>query len=212
MGGLAIAEGIEDALSLHLATGLGAWAAGSANRLPMLADKVPTYVEAVTIAVDDDVAGRRGAYALAQRLEVAASRDPVRDDRREERRGMNEKRLTQTNFRDHGPDFLRGSIARNGHRYNGSVVEKPDVIARAYLSDAWMGLCGGHRVALAELICTGQDELAGRQSRRREISIHALNGGDDIKGREWPDGRQLQSVQSSLYPVKMMLVIRLCRD
>ena len=69
VGGLAIAEGIEDALSLHLATGLGAWAAGSANRLPMLADKVPTYVEVVTIAVDDDQAGRRGAYDLAQRLD-----------------------------------------------------------------------------------------------------------------------------------------------
>jgi hypothetical protein len=36
-GGLAIAEGIEDALSVHQATGLGAWAAGSANRLPALA-------------------------------------------------------------------------------------------------------------------------------------------------------------------------------
>jgi hypothetical protein len=36
--GLAITEGIEDALSVHLATGLGAWAAGAASRLPALAD------------------------------------------------------------------------------------------------------------------------------------------------------------------------------
>ena len=35
----------------------------------MLADKVPTYVEVVTIAVDDDQAGRRGAYDLARRLD-----------------------------------------------------------------------------------------------------------------------------------------------
>lgn len=35
----------------------------------MLSDKVPAYVETVTIDVDDDEAGRRGAYELAQRLE-----------------------------------------------------------------------------------------------------------------------------------------------
>ena len=68
MGGLTITEGIEDALSLHQATDLGAWASGAAGRLPKLADKVPMYVEAVTIAVDDDVAGRRGAYELARCL------------------------------------------------------------------------------------------------------------------------------------------------
>ena len=32
--GLVITEGIEDALSMHAATGLGAWAAGAASRLP----------------------------------------------------------------------------------------------------------------------------------------------------------------------------------
>jgi hypothetical protein len=32
--GLAITEGIEDALSVHEVTGLGAWAAGAAGRLP----------------------------------------------------------------------------------------------------------------------------------------------------------------------------------
>ena len=69
VGGLAITEGIEDGLSLHRATGLGAWAAGSANRLSKLADVVPNYVEAVTIAVDDDEAGRCGSLDLAQRME-----------------------------------------------------------------------------------------------------------------------------------------------
>ena len=39
--GLAITEGVEDALSIHAATGLGAWAAGAASRLPALADAVP---------------------------------------------------------------------------------------------------------------------------------------------------------------------------
>ena len=66
--GLAITEGIEDALSVHAATGLGAWAAGSAGGMPGLADKVPDYIEAVTICAHDDDAGRRGAYALAEAL------------------------------------------------------------------------------------------------------------------------------------------------
>jgi hypothetical protein len=35
--GLAISEGVEDGLSAHEATGLGAWAAGSAPRMPALA-------------------------------------------------------------------------------------------------------------------------------------------------------------------------------
>jgi hypothetical protein len=39
--GLAITEGIEDAISVHEATGLGAWAAGSANRMAALATRVP---------------------------------------------------------------------------------------------------------------------------------------------------------------------------
>jgi hypothetical protein len=64
--GLAIAEGIEDALSLHEATGLGAWAAGSASRLPALADRIPTYIETVSIAADDDDVGLKYADQLGQ--------------------------------------------------------------------------------------------------------------------------------------------------
>jgi hypothetical protein len=67
--GLIIAEGIEDALSAAEATGLGAWAAGSAPFLPYLADCVPAYVECVTCIVDDDKAGRRKSTELAERLE-----------------------------------------------------------------------------------------------------------------------------------------------
>jgi hypothetical protein len=67
--GLVITEGIEDALSAHDATGLGAWAAGSASRLPALATHVPEYIEAITILVDDDDAGWRHSSELAQRLE-----------------------------------------------------------------------------------------------------------------------------------------------
>jgi hypothetical protein len=67
--GLAIAEGIEDALSVHQATGLGAWAAGSASRLPALAEAVPAYIEVVTVMVDDDDDGRRHADELAERLD-----------------------------------------------------------------------------------------------------------------------------------------------
>ncbi len=66
--GLAIAEGIEDALSVHHATRLGAWAAGTAGRLPAMADAVQDYVESVTIMIDDDENGRRNANELARRL------------------------------------------------------------------------------------------------------------------------------------------------
>ncbi len=66
--GLAITEGIEDALSVHEATGLGAWAAGSASRLPALADAVPVYMECVTIIADADDAGTSNARKLATAL------------------------------------------------------------------------------------------------------------------------------------------------
>jgi hypothetical protein len=66
--GLAITEGIEDALSAHAGTGLGAWAAGAASRLPALASAIPTYVECVTILADNDPDGERHAAELARRL------------------------------------------------------------------------------------------------------------------------------------------------
>jgi hypothetical protein len=69
--GLIICEGIETGLSLHEATGCGVWAAGSASRMPALADKVPCYVDCVTVAGEDD-AGRQGAIDLASRLEARA--------------------------------------------------------------------------------------------------------------------------------------------
>lgn len=62
--GMAIAEGIENALSIHAATGLGAWAAGSAGRLPDMAEHVPAYVESLLIFADDDPAGMAGAKGL----------------------------------------------------------------------------------------------------------------------------------------------------
>jgi Toprim domain len=76
LGGLAITEGIEDALSVHEATGLGAWAAGAASFMPALAEAVPSWIECVTILVDDDDAGRCNADVLAERLE--RRRFPVR--------------------------------------------------------------------------------------------------------------------------------------
>jgi putative DNA primase/helicase len=65
---LAITEGIEDGLSVHEATGLGAWAAVSAGRMPALADAVPSYVECVNIFGHRDAAGERGAHELAAQL------------------------------------------------------------------------------------------------------------------------------------------------
>jgi hypothetical protein len=66
--GLAITEGIEDALSAHEATGLGAWAAGGAPFLPKLAAAVPAYVECVTIFAHPDPDGLRGARGLERLL------------------------------------------------------------------------------------------------------------------------------------------------
>ena len=66
--GLTITEGIEDALSAYLATGLGAWAAGAASRLPALAASIPPYVECITILADSDPDGERHAAELARRL------------------------------------------------------------------------------------------------------------------------------------------------
>jgi hypothetical protein len=65
--GLAITEGIEDGLSVHEATGLGAWAALGAGRMAALADAVPAYVECVTVCGHRDQ-GERGARELAARL------------------------------------------------------------------------------------------------------------------------------------------------
>jgi hypothetical protein len=66
--GLAITEGVEDAVSVFEATGLGVWASGGATRMPALAATVPDYIACVNIFGDDDEAGRRGATELAERV------------------------------------------------------------------------------------------------------------------------------------------------
>jgi putative DNA primase/helicase len=74
--GLTITEGIEDALSVHQATGLGAWAAGSAVYLPRLVAAIKALAtreydaspDCITIFVDGDDAGQRHAHALAAGL------------------------------------------------------------------------------------------------------------------------------------------------
>lgn len=66
--GLVVCEGIETGLSLCEATGCGVWAAGAAGRMPALADKVPHYLNAITIAAEADTAGQTGARELAARL------------------------------------------------------------------------------------------------------------------------------------------------
>ena len=65
---LAITEGIEDGLTAHQATGLGAWAAGSAGRMPALSESLPRYIESVTIRAHADRAGQDGALTLAEAL------------------------------------------------------------------------------------------------------------------------------------------------
>ena len=68
--GIVITEGIEDALSIHAVTGLGAWAAGSASHMACLAPAVPEYIECVTVICDPDPAGEKGAKALARGLDL----------------------------------------------------------------------------------------------------------------------------------------------
>ena len=65
-GGLGITEGIEDGLSV-LVSGLGVWAAGSASRLPDLAERVPDHADCITIFAYPDDIGMRHAAEL-QRL------------------------------------------------------------------------------------------------------------------------------------------------
>jgi hypothetical protein len=66
--GMVVTEGIEDALSAHQATGLGAWAAGSAGRMPALAERIPSHIDCITVCADDDAAGQHGANTLADAL------------------------------------------------------------------------------------------------------------------------------------------------
>lgn len=69
--GLAITKGIEDALTTHDGTGLGAWAAGAASRLPAIAERVPDWIECVTVVADDDADGRRHLEARAGLVRTA---------------------------------------------------------------------------------------------------------------------------------------------
>ena len=66
--GLAITEGIEDAMSVHQATGLGAWAAGSAPHMPMLANAVPDWIDCVSVFADANLAGESNSEKLAAAL------------------------------------------------------------------------------------------------------------------------------------------------
>jgi hypothetical protein len=84
--GLAITEGIEDALSAHQATGLGAWAAGAAGFMPKLVAIVPGWIDCVSIFADANEAGETNSTKLAAALnarrihaEVLPSSE-VRDD------------------------------------------------------------------------------------------------------------------------------------
>jgi hypothetical protein len=66
--GLAITEGIEDALSVHQGTGLGAWAAGSAPFMPRLVDTVPDWIDCVSVFADANEAGETNSTKLAAAL------------------------------------------------------------------------------------------------------------------------------------------------
>jgi putative DNA primase/helicase len=67
---LAITEGIEDGLSVYAATGMGVWAAGSAAYMPALADRVPAWMDCVTVVGDRDEDGVPYATKLATKLKA----------------------------------------------------------------------------------------------------------------------------------------------
>src|SRR5262249_25741531 len=85
--GLAITEGIEEALTIHEATGLGAWAAGAASRMPALAGMVPNYADCIRIIRDSDDSGRRNASVLADRLRARGLSAEIVNSSREEVEG-----------------------------------------------------------------------------------------------------------------------------
>jgi phage/plasmid primase-like uncharacterized protein len=68
--GLAITEGIEDALTVHQATGLGVWAAAGAGRMSALADLIPSYIDCVSVAIDDDEAGTKHGTELVHLIKA----------------------------------------------------------------------------------------------------------------------------------------------
>lgn len=63
---LAVTEGIETALAVHLATGLPVWAAICSGGMARLI--VPSEVRLVVICADHDPAGMDAARTLARRL------------------------------------------------------------------------------------------------------------------------------------------------
>jgi putative DNA primase/helicase len=69
---LAVTEGIETALAVHLAIGLPVWAAICAGGMARLI--VPNVVRLVVICADNDIAGLDAARALARRLLVEQRR------------------------------------------------------------------------------------------------------------------------------------------
>jgi hypothetical protein len=75
--GLAITEGIEDTLSVHQASGYGAWATGSAPFMPKLTRAIEDLAtmreydaspDCITIFADADDTGQHNAHALAAGL------------------------------------------------------------------------------------------------------------------------------------------------
>jgi hypothetical protein len=68
--GLAITAGIEDGLTVFEETGLGVWAVGGAKRMPALAERLPAFIDCVTVVTDDDADGRRFAGELVERIEA----------------------------------------------------------------------------------------------------------------------------------------------
>jgi hypothetical protein len=76
-GGLAITVEPEDALRLHQAAGLGAWASGHPARLPALARSVPPYVEAISIYTNPGSAAEASAQLFLQILKRDGERSDV---------------------------------------------------------------------------------------------------------------------------------------
>ena len=198
--GLAIAEGIEDALSIHQATGLGAWAAGSASRMPALADRVPDWIDCVTILADADADGRKGAAELAEALRRRRIHADIGWRLRLMPKDANDR------LRDEGEDGLRKHfdqaerpeaeavrLFNDVHAFLGRFVvypsedahARPHAVGRPRAPDGRLGIDAAHRLPVAR---AGLGQDAGARSDRAAGAAPG-RGGQRHAGLPVPQGR-----------------------
>ena len=129
--GLAITEGAEDALSVHAATGLGAWASGGSGRMPALAVAVPAFVEAVTIFQHPDAERQRKGLPGRARWRLGVPHPP----------GASIVKIDVNDFlRNYGCDALRDDIDARSQQYDSNGTGSDDWPCITFIDPAtWHG-------------------------------------------------------------------------